>query len=184
MRKYLLFCLAFCVLGCLAQDLIVRPNDLIIYKKEGGAFLWLGDTAWELFHVLDKEEIVHYLDNRQKKGFTVIQAVILSELDGLDKPNAYGYLPLIDKNPTQITEGYFELVDFVIREAGKRGLYIGLLPTWASNVVEKDGNPALFNPDNAYTYGKILGTRYKNEAVIWILGGDRNVVTDKEFEIW
>ena len=64
MRKYLLFCLAFCVLGCLAQDLIVRPNDPIIYKKEGGAFLWLGDTAWELFHVLDKEEIVHYLDNR------------------------------------------------------------------------------------------------------------------------
>lgn len=54
MRKYLLFCLAFCVLGCLAQDLIVRPNDPIIYKKEGGAFLWLGDTAWELFHVLDK----------------------------------------------------------------------------------------------------------------------------------
>ena len=36
MRKYLLFCLAFCVLGCLAQDLIVRPNDPIIYKKEGG----------------------------------------------------------------------------------------------------------------------------------------------------
>ena len=29
MRKYLLFCLAFCVLGCLAQDLIVRPNDPI-----------------------------------------------------------------------------------------------------------------------------------------------------------
>ena len=53
MQKYLLFCLAFCVLGCLAQDLIVRPNDPIIYKKEGGAFLWLGDTAWELFHVLD-----------------------------------------------------------------------------------------------------------------------------------
>lgn len=73
MRKYLLFCLAFCVLGCLAQDLIVRPNDPIIYKKEGGAFLWLGDTAWELFHVLDKEEIVHYLDNRQEKGFTVIR---------------------------------------------------------------------------------------------------------------
>ena len=45
MRKYLLFCLAFCVLGCLAQDLIVRPNDPIIYKKEGGAFLWLGDMV-------------------------------------------------------------------------------------------------------------------------------------------
>ena len=35
MRKYLLFCLAFCVLGCLAQDLIVRPNDPIIFMAGG-----------------------------------------------------------------------------------------------------------------------------------------------------
>lgn len=59
-----------------------------------------------------RREIVHYLDNRQEKGFTVIQAVILSELDGLDKPNAYGYLPLVDKDPTQITEGYFGVGGF------------------------------------------------------------------------
>ena len=52
MRKYLLFCLAFCVLGCLAQDLIVRPNDPVIYKKGGAFFMAAGDTAWELFHVL------------------------------------------------------------------------------------------------------------------------------------
>ena len=58
MQKYLLFCLAFCVLGCLAQDLIVRPNDPIIYKKEGGAFLWLGDTAWELFQRPANEECI------------------------------------------------------------------------------------------------------------------------------
>ena len=42
MQKYLLFCLAFCVLGCLAQDLIVRPNDPIIYKKEGVPFYGWG----------------------------------------------------------------------------------------------------------------------------------------------
>ena len=56
MRKYLLFCLAFCVLGCLAQDLIVRPNDPIIYNERGRCLFMAGDTAWELFHVLDKEE--------------------------------------------------------------------------------------------------------------------------------
>lgn len=83
MRKYLLFCLAFCVLGCLAQDLIVRPNDPIIYKKEGGAFLWLGDTAWELFHVLDKEEI-NFL---RVMGIPVIEGRDFSKADELsDQP--------------------------------------------------------------------------------------------------
>lgn len=184
MRKYVWLCLLFCVLRGFAQDLEVRPNDPVIYKKDGSAFLWLGDTAWELFHVLNKDEIIQYLDNRKEKGFTVIQAVALSELEGLDKPNAYGHLPLVDKDPTRIEEEYFRLVDFAVEEAGKRGLYVGLLPTWGTNVAEKDGKPALFNPDNAYIYGKTLGKRYKDEAVIWILGGDRNVVTDKEFDIW
>ena len=84
MRKYVWLCLLFCVLRGFAQDLEVRPNDPVIYKKDGSAFLWLGDTAWELFHVLNKDEIIQYLDNRKEKGFTVIQAVVLSELEGLD----------------------------------------------------------------------------------------------------
>jgi len=184
MKKLLIFCLIFYTSAAFAQQLVVKPGSPVIQKQDGSPFLWLGDTAWELFHVLNKEEITKYLDNRKDKGFTVIQAVILSELDGLDKPNAYGHLPLIDKDPTRITPEYFELVDFAIREAGKRGMYVGLLPTWANNVVEKDGKPALFNTGNAYTYGKILGERYKNDNIIWILGGDRNVVTDKEYDIW
>lgn len=184
MKKLLIFCLVFIASTGQAQQLVVKPGSSIIEKEDGSPFLWLGDTAWELFHVLNKEEIIRYLDNRKNKGFTVIQAVILSELDGLDKPNAYGFLPLIDEDPTKLTPEYFELVDFVVNETGKRGMYVGLLPTWANNVVEKDGRPALFNPENAYTYGNILGKRYKDAPVIWILGGDRNVVTDKEYDVW
>lgn len=186
MKKYgwVCWCWFCCFSSLWAQDLIVRPNDPVIYKKDGDAFLWLGDTAWELFHVLNQQEIVHYLDNRQEKGFTVIQAVLLSELDGVDRPNAYGQLPLIDKNPTQLNEAYFELVDFTVREAGKRGLHMALLPTWGTNVAEENGKPSLFQPDNAYRYGQLLGERYKEQPVIWILGGDRNVVTDREYTIW
>ena len=39
MRKYLLFCLAFCVLGCLAQDLIC-----LLYTSNPAS---LPDTDWE-----------------------------------------------------------------------------------------------------------------------------------------
>ena len=53
----------------------------------GEPFFYLADTAWELFHRLKLEEIEQYLDNRAAKGFTVIQAVVLAEMDGLKKPN-------------------------------------------------------------------------------------------------
>jgi hypothetical protein len=36
-------------------------------------FFWLGDTAWELFHRLNREEADRYLEDRARKGFTVIQ---------------------------------------------------------------------------------------------------------------
>lgn len=184
MKIILYLSLFFYVSTSFAQQLTVRPGSTIIEKNDGRPFLWLGDTAWELFHVLNKEEIINYLDNRKEKGFTVIQAVILSEMDGLNRPNAYGHLPLIDNDPTRPTPAYFDLVDFVVNETGKRGMYVGLLPTWANNVVEKEGKEALFNTENAYVYGKILGERYMDSSVIWILGGDRNVVTQKEYEIW
>jgi len=62
-------------------------------------FFYLGDTAWELFHRLNREEAVRYLDARAAQGFTVIQAVALAELDGITVPNAYGDLPLLDRDP-------------------------------------------------------------------------------------
>lgn len=183
-KNYWFLSLFFLVSSVFAQELEVKKDDPVIYRKDGSAFLWLGDTAWELFHVLNREEIIHYLDNRQVKGFTVIQAVLLAELGGVEKPNAYGQLPLVEKDPTRINEAYFALVDFTLQEARRRGLFLALLPTWANNVVEEPGKPALFTPESAYVYGKILGKRYRNKSVVWMLGGDRNVVTDREYAVW
>ena len=47
----------------------------------------IGDTAWELFHRLNREDAMMYLENRADKVFTVIKAVVLAELDGLDGLN-------------------------------------------------------------------------------------------------
>ncbi len=89
-------------------------------------FFWLGDTAWELFHRLNREQAQQYLQNRADKGFTVIQAVVLAELDGLNTPNPYGDKPLINNDPTKPNEAYFKHVDFIVREAEKRGLIIAM----------------------------------------------------------
>jgi len=51
--------------------------------KDGKPFFWMGDTGWELLHRLNREQTDQYLEKRSEQGFTVIQTVVLAELDGL-----------------------------------------------------------------------------------------------------
>src|SRR4030042_4970635 len=53
----------------------VSENKRFIVHQDGTPFFYLGDTAWELFHRLGREEAEKYLEIRRKQGFTVIQAV-------------------------------------------------------------------------------------------------------------
>src|SRR5688500_14111851 len=68
----------------------VSDNKRFLITADGSPFFYLGDTAWELFHRLDREQADRYLQDRAAKGFTVIQAVALAELQGHSDPNAYG----------------------------------------------------------------------------------------------
>ncbi|MCF8260085.1 MAG: glycoside hydrolase family 140 protein [Melioribacteraceae bacterium] len=153
----------------------ISSDHQYITKENGAPFFWLGGTAWELIHRLDKKEVELYLKDRKEKGFTVIQTVILAELSGLVTPNVFGDLPLQNNDPTKINEKYFEHIDFVIEAAEQNGLYVGLLPTWGDKFNKKWGEgPEIFTPRNAAEYSKILAERYKDRTnIIWILGGDR-----------
>jgi len=155
-----------------APKLKVSENRRYLQYEDGKPFFYLGDTAWELFHRLNREEATQYLTNRAQKGFTVIQAVLLAQLGGLTVPNPYGDLPLIEKDPARPNEAYFRHVDFIVNKAEELGLFVGMLPTWGSYWAT---GQAVFTPANARQYGRFLGQRYKDKPVIWILGGDRSV---------
>ncbi len=163
-----------------------HESQRFLTYDDGRPFFYLGDTAWELFHRLTLEEARHYLDNRAAKNFTVIQAVALAEFDGLHTPNAYGHTPLLNDDPTQPDEkpgpnnDYWDHVDAIIDEAEKRGLFIGLLPTWGDkwNLARWGKGPVIFTPENAGLYGEWLGRRYKDKPIIWIVGGDRPIEND------
>ena len=187
MRKF--FCSVLFLALCYAINgqsiwkhgrLKVTADGHYLQFEDGLPFFWLGDTGWELFHRLTKEEINIYLENRRAKGFNIIQAVILAEFNGLKKPNQYGEVPLKDLDPTKPNEKYFELVDYTVQLAEDKNIFMGLLPTWGDKVTKLWGEgPVIFNENNAYTYGKWLGERYKNYPnIIWILGGDRPPMTD------
>lgn len=157
----------------------VSDNHRFLVTEDGKPFFWLGDTAWELFHRLDARDAQAYLRTRAAQRFTVIQAVVLAELDGLSEPNAQGDRPLLHNDPLQPVEKYFAHVDAVVRMANDLGLYVGLLPTWGDKWNKKWGTgPEVFHPTNAAAYGEWLGRRYQHAGIVWILGGDRPVESD------
>ncbi len=152
----------------------VAPNGRYLVHSDGTPFFYLGDTAWEIYQRLRREEADHYLEDRAQKGFTVIQTAVLAEQDGLRKPNPYGHVPLHGMDPTRPNEAYFKHVDYIVDKTQELGMYTAMLPTWGDKWNNWWGvGPLVFNPENARTYGAWIGKRYKGKAVIWVLGGDR-----------
>ena len=167
-----------------AGRLAVSADGRSLVREDGRPFFWLADTAWELLHRASRDEAELYLEDRRRKGFTVVQTVILAELAGLRVANANGDLPLLGEDPARPNEAYFRHVDDVLAIAERKGLYLALLPTWGDKFNKKWGEgPEVFMPANARTYGEFLGRRYGGRRVIWIMGGDRNPENAQHFAI-
>jgi len=178
------------VMAQATHPLRVSDDNRYLVQADGTPFFYLGDTAWELFHRLDREEALTYLRDRAEKGFTVIQAVALAEEDGLNTPNSYGHRPLIDNDPARpdvkdgLENDYWDHVDFIVDQANELGLTIGLLPTWGDKWNLRWGvGPQVFTVENAEVYGEWLGKRYADKDVIWILGGDRPIDNETHREL-
>jgi len=156
-----------------------------LFWDDGTPFFYLGDTAWELFHALNREETEHYFSERKRQGFTAVQAVALAEMEGVTTPNAYGRLPLYMRSgvpdparpDTDGEYSYWNHVDFVVETAAKHEMFVTLLPTWGDKFHLCWGKgPVIFNEENAYTYGQWIANRYKDcWNIIWMLGGDRTL---------
>lgn len=170
----------------------VSANRRFLVTEDGKPFFYLADTAWELFHRMNREQAVEYIKIRAAQKFTVIQAVALAEFDGVRVPNAYGKLPLVDLDPARpaVTPGanpsnseqydYWDHVAYIIDQANAHGLYIALLPSWGRWV--NDPGEQILTEKNAEVYGNFLGRRFGQKGIIWILGGDRE--GDGHEQVW
>lgn len=161
----------------ISGKLRVSENKRFFTDEKGNPFFWLGDTGWLLFSKLNRQEAVQYLEDRRRKGFNVIQAMVLHTTAAA---NVYGDSALINKNVAhpKTTPGssfsdaaqydFWDHVDYIIDVAAQKGLFIALVPVWGTNV--KNG---WVSRDDAATYAKWLAERYKNKPnVIWLNGGD------------
>lgn len=165
----------------------VSANGRYIVIDGKSPFFYLGDTGWELFHKLDREEAEVYLNDRASRGYNVIQAVAIAELEGLTKPNAYGDIPLIDTYSAtpDTTYGnapndsaqydYWDHVEYIVAKAKEKQLFVALLPCWGEYVTPRFlPSPVFANSEDGYNYGWFIANRLrKYDNIIWILGGDR-----------
>ena len=186
MRKNILLIILLVFTQQLSAQFTISSNHRYLLKNNK-PFFWLGDTGWELFHRLNREEAGQYLKRRSEQGFTVIQAVVLAEMDGLHKANAYGQTPFTDDDPGKPNEKYFEHVDYIIDKAAEYNMSIALLPTWGDKIFKDrwGSGPEIFNETNAAQYAAWIAKRYKDKKnIIWVLGGDRNPRNGQDVAIW
>lgn len=196
---------------CFSQNVAAQPwkehgrlqvskvNPHYFSYEDGTPFFWLADTGWEMLHRLNRDEIEIYLENRKNKGFNVIQTVIISEFIHSDKAtNFYNDSIFVNENPGKpaLTPGnnpqnekeydFWDHVDFAVKTAENKGLYLALVPTWGEWVIPRTDKPMFNTTEQAYNYGWFVGNRYRNhQNIIWILGGDRQPVERQNgIELW
>jgi len=163
--------------GSLPRLQVHRENHFL-QTEDGNPFFWLGDTAWQLIHATTREECSYYLHTRSRQGFNVIQTVVLSEFNGIEKPSALGLMPFSGNDPTRPNDAYFDRVAEIVDEAASLGLYVALVPTWGDKLTASWGiGPRLFRNDNldvGRSYASYLAGRLRLKTnIIWVLGGDR-----------
>ena len=154
-------------------NLKASANGRYFVDQQSRPFFYLGDTCWLLFQRPNRQEVDEYLKDRAAKGFTVIQAYVVRGL-GKQHPDGNSSLldatPFIDRDPARPNEEFFNNVDYVVNRANELGLVMGLVTAKSWHVT--DHPEKVFDEKNAYNFGKFLGERYKNDAVMWFPGGD------------
>ena len=165
------------------MKLQVSPNARYFIDQNGKPWFYLGDTAWLIFQRLSRAETEEYLQDRASKGFTVIQSYVIRGL-GLQHPdgptNLLGEIPFIDRDPTRPNEAFFQHVDNVVHRANELGLVMALVVAKSWHVNEHPER--VFDANNAHTFGRFLGARYKKNDVLWYVGGDSAPGNDTE--VW
>lgn len=166
----------------------VSKNQRYFTTEDGKPFFWLGDTAWLTFGKLDREGVNTYFQDRKAKGFTVVQVMVLHNINAV---NVYGAKALVNEDVSKpiTTLGnnfnskeeydYWDHIDYALDVAQKNGIYVAMVPVWGTNVSK--GNKV--SKEQAQKYAEFLATRFKNRTnVIWLNGGDTH---GNEFQdIW
>jgi len=175
--------------GTAKTRLRVADNQRTLAWEDGTPFFWLGDTVWEMAWKSTPEQAIAYLDDRQSKGYSVVQIVTMSHqyFQSFGVENRLGDQYFADEDLNKLNPRYFDYVDFLVREANKRDMIVALVPLWAYMmelhfVPEYHAyNLSIAQSMNVADY---VGARYAGDDVMWIVGGDNAYTTPQMKQFW
>ena len=158
------------ILCCLMTNLQAHEN--------GRPFFWLGNTAWLLPERLTRDEVDFYLSREREEGYNVEQIQVLNAIPTFNiygrqaNDEQFSFAQFTSKN----VYGYWDHLDYIVDKAEANGIYIAMDCIWGSQI-------SRMNVQQAATYGRFLGNRYKDKPnIIWMIGGD--VLGSKGTESW
>jgi len=161
---------AYAQVDSYAFPLTVSQNGRHLTDAKSRPFFYLADTGWQLFNKLTKEEAVYYLEDRRRKGFTAIQAQIISHFPG-DAVSRDGEPAFANKDLAKPRDAYFDHVQWVLNKAAEKGLLMVLSTAWFG--YRQSGWYHQLTTDNARPYARYLTRRFKSfKNIIWIHAGD------------
>lgn len=188
MKRYHLTTVICCLFISLAMAqqpwdngrLLVSDEGRYLKHENGTPFFWLGETGWLLPERLDRDEASHYLEQCRQRAYNVVQVQTLNAVPSF---NSYGQSSMpFGFDFKEINQkgvyGYWDHMDYIIRTAARKGIYIGMVCVWGGPV--KAGH---MNVEEARAYGTFLAERYKDDPnIVWIIGGD--IQGDVKPEVW
>lgn len=158
----------------------VSENQRYLMHENGTPFFWLGETGWLLPERTDRAEAAYYLQRVREAGYNVVQVQVI---DGVPAYNYYGQMSNINGWDFSGIDrkgiyGYWDHMDYIIKQAEQQGIYIGMVCIWGGLV-----KAGLLTKADAVKYGTFLANRYKDAPnIIWFMGGD--IQGDINTEVW
>ncbi|MFY0610015.1 MAG: DUF4038 domain-containing protein [Hyphomicrobiaceae bacterium] len=158
----------------------IAQDKRYLIDAEGRPFLLHGDTAWSLIADLTREEVLHYLDDRQARGFNALLVNLIESTFARKAPaNIYGDRPFLEPGDFgRPNEAYFAHAHWVLKKARDRGFLVLLAPAYLGYQGGSQGWYQMLLRNNhakLRQYGRYVARRFNRLGnIVWVQGGDYN----------
>jgi len=154
-----------------------EPGGRYLTDSKGKPFFWLGDAAWSMLAQLKEEEARYYMEDRAKKGFSVLLVNLIEHKFATNAPaDILGDNPFLDKPFGTPNEKYFKHADKIFEDAEKLNIVVLLAPVYLGYDCKDEGwcaEVGKASMEDMHKWGAFIGKRYRNRPnLIWCIGGD------------
>jgi hypothetical protein len=156
----------------------VAENRRTLAYADSTPFFWLGDTAWGLPENSTRDEALRFLDDRARKGFTVVQVAFASAsfFATFGNRNRAGETLYLREDRSLYNPRFFDYADSLVTWANARGITLAIMPQFATGLIEGYDRGwvkgKLLTRDEALIGVRYVAARYAGHSVVWICGGD------------